>query len=115
MTTVEFTYTCTNTSSDAGLLRVLNVEQAPVVENYLAGLKFVDGVSGATEFRIAMIGGYASAALSRTILVYMDMEIYKPSGVRRDLYVQHTFLSTAATENDVSGAIDLLTVADTII
>jgi len=48
-------------------------------------------------------------------LVYMDMEVYKPAGVNRDLYVQHAFLSTAATANDVTDAIDLLTVADTIV
>jgi hypothetical protein len=47
--------------------------------------------------------------------VSLDIDIYKPAGVNRDFYYDIDTVSTACTANDVTNAITLLTVADTII
>jgi hypothetical protein len=115
MATVEFMYVCTNTSTGAGVLRVLNKELAPAASNYISGLKFLTGVAGSTPFGIAIVGGNLSAALAANVIVSLDIDIYKPAGVNRDFYYDIDTVSTACTANDVTNAITLLTVADTII
>ena len=115
MCTVDFSYITTNTSTDAGLLKVHNVDLTPAASNYISGLKFIDGATGGTEFRIAMVGGNLSATLASRVAVSLEMDVYKQSVIATNDYVNIGFVSTAATVNDVTDAIDLLTVAETVV
>jgi hypothetical protein len=115
MATVDFSYICTNTSTDAGLLSVHNVDLTPAASNYISGLWFIDGATGGTEFRIGMVGGNLSAVEAAGVKVALDIDIYKISEIAAANYTDIGFVSTAATANDVTDAIDLLTVAETVV
>ena len=115
MCTVDFSYITTNTSTDAGLLKVHDADLTPAASNYISGLKFIGGATGGTEFRIAMVGGNLSATLASRVAVSLEMDVYKQSVIATNDYVNIGFVSTGATANDVTDAIDLLTVAETVV
>ena len=115
MATVEFSYIVTNTSTDAGLLSVHNVDINPASSNFITGLYFIDGATGGTEFRIGMVGGNVSATVADAVIVFLDIDIYKVSEVAKKDFANIGFISTAASANDVTDAIDLLTVAATVV
>ena len=115
MARVRFGYVCTNTSTSAGNFEVYEVYQTPSASSYIAGLKFIDGATGSTGFRIAMVGGNLSAALATRVAVSLELDVFKATGVNRELFVNHGFDATACTANDVTDAIDMLTVAETVV
>lgn len=113
--TVEFQYVCTNTSTDAGLFRVTKVDKAPSTANYIAGLYFITGVTDNSKFKFAIAGGNLSATPATSIHAALDIDVYKPNPVNRDDYAGANFDSAAITANDVTDAIDMLTVAETVV
>ena len=115
MATVDFSYVTTNPATDAGLISVHSVQLTPAASNYISGLWFIDGATGSTEFRIGMVGGNVSATVASKVAVSLDVTHYKLSEIATNDYVNNGFISTAATANDVTDAIDLLTVAETVV
>jgi hypothetical protein len=115
MCSVEFGYVCTNTATDAGLFEVYEVNQTPTSGSYIAGIKFISGSTGATGMRFALVGGALSAQPAARVVVSLDLDVFHPIGASRERFTDHGFLSTAATANDVTDAIDMLTVGETVV
>lgn len=111
---VEFMYRPTSTTSAAGQLSVLRATRKGAA---IAGLYFIDGVTGGTEFRIGLVGGGSTALAMNYVVVSMEIDAltYDSNSINFDEFSNFGFVSTAATANDVTDAIDLLTVADTTI
>ena len=65
--------------------------------------------------RFAIVGGALSATLAARVVVSLDLDVFHPIGASREKFTDHGFLSTAATANDVTDAIDMLTVGETVV
>ena len=110
----EFIYRPTSTGAAAGVLSVL---RATVKGAAIAGLHFISGKTGATEFRIGLVGGVAVATSMNFVAVSMEIEglSYDANSLDMSKFANMGFVSTAATANDVTDAVSLLAVADTVI
>jgi hypothetical protein len=113
MCSVEFGYIVSNTGTNAGLFEVYEVNLTPSASNFISGLYFISGAAGGTQMKIAMVGGNLTAAQAGAVVASLDLDVFAPIGYARDLYFQHTFISTAASANDVLNAVSMLAVAET--
>ena len=113
MCSVDFGYIVSNTGTSAGLFEVYDVNLTPSASNFISGLYFISGATGATQMKIAMVGGNLSAAQAGSVVASLDLDVFAPIGYARDTYFQHTFTSTTVTANDVTNAVSMLTVAET--
>jgi len=113
---VEFIYRVTDNATNAAQLSVISVTKKPAT-NYIAGLKFLTGVASASGFGLAIVGGNFGVSTATALIV--DLEIlaytYDVNVVAMSNYADITWTSIPATANNVTDAIDLLTVADTAI
>jgi hypothetical protein len=113
--TVEFWCRITNNTGLPSSLSVISVNQRPSSSNYIIGLKFLTGVAAALPYGLAIVGGVVGAVSANLLLV--DLEIlpftYSVNSVAMANLYTFTWGCVAATANDVTDAIDLLTVADT--
>ena len=113
---VEFWYRVTDNGTNAAQLSVISVSKKPTT-NYIAGLKFLTGVAAALGFGLAVVGGNVGAALATHLVV--DLELlsftHDTNSVAMANYSSVTWGTVPATANDVTDAIDLLTVADTAV
>lgn len=113
---VEFWYRATDNSTHAASLSVISVSQKPS-SNYIAGLKFLTGVASGLGFGLAIVGGNVSAVAMTHLIV--DLEIlaftFSNNSVPMANYANITWGCVAATANDVTDAISLLTVADSAV
>jgi hypothetical protein len=113
---VEFFYRVTDNSTQAAELSVISVVEKPAT-NYITGLKFLTGVASGLGFGIAVVGGNVGPVVATHIIA--DLEIlaftFSVNSVAMADYADVTWASIPATANDVTDAIDLLTVADTAI
>jgi hypothetical protein len=111
---VEFLYRPTNTSVAAGVLSVL---RCSVKGAAIGGLHFIHGGTGATAFKIGLVGGGSAATVMNFVAVSMEIEglTYDANAVAFSDLAGFSFVSAAATANDVTDAITLLTVADTVV
>ena len=113
MCSVEFGYIVSNTGTSAGLFEIYEVNLTPSASNFISGLYFISGATGATQMKIAMVGGNLSSAQAGSVVASLDLDVFAPIGYARDTYFQHTFTSTTVTANDVTNAVSMLTVAET--
>jgi hypothetical protein len=113
---VDFWYRVTDNATNAAQLSVISVFSKPA-SNYIAGLKFLTGVSSGLGFGLAVVGGNVGAVTSTRLLV--DLEIlaftHDVNAINMNNLSSVTWNCVAATANDVTDSIDLLTVADTSI
>jgi hypothetical protein len=113
---VEFFYRVTDNSTQAAELSVISVVEKPAT-NYITGLKFLTGVASGLGFGLAVVGGNVGPVAATHIIA--DLEIlaftFSVNSVAVADYADVTWASIPATANDVTDAIDLLTVADTAI
>jgi hypothetical protein len=113
---VEFFYRVTDNSTQAAELSVISVVEKPAT-NYITGLKFLTGVASGLGFGLAVVGGNVGPVVATHIIA--DLEIlaftFSVNSVAMADYADVTWASIPATANDVTDAIDLLTVADTAI
>lgn len=113
---VEFWYRATDNATHAASLSVISVSQKPAT-NYIAGLKFLTGVASGLGFGLAIVGGNIGAVTVSHLIV--DIEIlaftFATNSVSMANYNVITWGTAAATANDVTDAISLLTVADTAV
>jgi hypothetical protein len=113
---VEFWYRPTDNVSGDAQLSVISVEKRPAA-NYINSLKFITGVAGAGGFGLAVIGGNVGAVTATRLLV--DLEIlaftHSTNSVIMADMTGIVWGASAATANDVTNAIELLTVADTAV
>jgi hypothetical protein len=113
---VDFWYRVTDNSSATAQLSVISVSSRPA-SNYIAGLKFLTGVASGSGFGLAIVGGNYLAVAATRLLV--DFEItaftHDTNSITMANLASVTWNCTAATANDVTDAIDLLTVADTTV
>ena len=116
MVEVEFIYRVTDLATNAGELSVKSVRKTPST-NYVAGLYFLTGVAAAGNFAIAMTGGNFAAIRAQHVAV--DLEITALTQGQNTVAMADladlSFVSAPCTANDVTDAIDLLTVADTTV
>lgn len=116
--TVEGQYRTTDNGTSAGNLSVTKVDKNPATSNSIAGLKFLTGVAATTSFGFAVVGGTAGAGNPATHLV-VDLELlsftHDTNTVSMLNYASQTWGCVAATANDVTDAIDLLTPGDTVV
>ena len=112
---VEFWYRVTDNSTNAASLSVISVSQKQNTV-FIAGLKFLTGVASGLGFGLAIVGGnFASTAQQ----IVADLELlawtHDSNVVDMGKLSQITWGTGAATANDVTDAISLLTVADTAV
>ena len=111
---VEFWVRPTDNVTHAGSVSVISVNKKPA-SNYVAGLKFLTGVAAGLGYGLAVVGGNVGAVTANQFSV--DLEIFActftTNVVAMNLYNSITWGTAAATANDVTDAVDLLTVADT--
>ena len=114
---VRFLYRMTNNTTSAGVLSVLQVEKNPAASNYISALAFLTGITSTNGFGIAVTGGNYGPFVARDIAVSLDIMAISPSAsnLAFTAYSNPSFVSTALTANDVTDAISLLTVADTVV
>ena len=116
MVEVEFWYRPTDNVTAAGQLSVISVTSKPA-SNYIVGLKFLTGVAAAGGFGLAVVGGNVGAVTANRMLV--DLEILAFTHTTNSVVMADmagiVWGTEAATANDVTDAIDLLTVADTTV
>jgi len=112
--TVEFFYRPTNTGTTAG---VLNVLSASVKGAAIGGLHFIKSTTTPGAFKIGLVGGGSTATVMNFVSVALDIEAltYDANIVNMFNFNDFSFATAAATANDVTDAITLLTVADTVI
>jgi hypothetical protein len=115
MASIEFGYIVSNAGTNAGLFEVYEVNMTPSASNFISGLKFISGATAGTGMRIAMVGGNLTATPAQFVTAALDLDVFAPVGYARDTYFQHTFISTAATADDVTDAVDMLTVGETAV
>jgi len=123
---VEFLYRVTDNATNAAQLSVIKVDKRPdalvigspqVEANFIVGLKFLTGVAANSGFGLAIVGGNIAAVDATHLIV--DLEIFAfthgANSVAMKKYADITWNCVAATANDVTDAIDLLTVANTAV
>jgi len=117
MVEVEFWYRVSDNSTSAAQFSVVSVTQRPSASNFIAGLYFLTGVAAATGFGLAVVGGNLGASSMTHLLVDIEITAFTEGVniVRMKEYADIAFATRAATANDVTDAISLLTVADTTI
>jgi hypothetical protein len=112
---VEFWYRVTDNATNAAQFSVISVTQRPSSSNYIAGLKFLTGVAASSSFGLAIVGGYIGSVTATHLIV--DLEVlaftHGANSVAMRKYADIAWNCVAATANDVTDAIDLLTIADT--
>jgi len=112
---VEFWYRVSDNATNAAQFSVISVNQRPASSNYITGLYFLTGISANNGFGLAIVGGNISAVSATHLIV--DLEIlsftHNTNVVAMKKYADMTWECVAATADDVTDAIDLLTVADT--
>jgi hypothetical protein len=114
---VKFWLRITNNTALPASLSVITVNQKPAGggTNYVAGLKFLTGVAAALPYGLAIVGGNVGAVSANLLWVDFNMSVftYSTNAVNLAGLEQVTWGCVAASANDVTDAIDLLTVADT--
>jgi hypothetical protein len=114
---VEFWYRVSDNATNAAQFSVISVNQRPTASNFIAGLKFLTGVAAGSSFGLAIVGGFIGAVTATHLIV--DLEIlsftHDTNSVAMKNYADITWNCVAATANDVTDAIDLLTVANTTV
>jgi hypothetical protein len=111
----EFLYRATTTVGvGTGSLCVLRCANKGAA---IGGLHFIHGKTGGTAFKIGLVGGGTTATVMNFVAVSMEIEglTYDANAIAFTDFAGFSFASAAATANDVSDAITLLTVADTSI
>ena len=115
---VEFWYRVTDNTTAAAQFSVISVNQRPASGSYIAGLYFLTGVAAGLGFGLAIVGGIELSTL-KTPQLLVDIEIkgstFGVNAVAMADFAQITWNCVAATANDVTDAISLLTVADTTV
>lgn len=111
---VEFWYRPTDNSTHAASLSVISVSKKPS-SNYIAGLKFLTGVASGLGMGLAIVGGNVGAVVATHLIVELELLVFtfSTNSVSMGNYSDISWGCNAATANDVTDAIDLLTVADT--
>jgi hypothetical protein len=113
---VDFWYRVTDNATNAAQLSVISVNSRPAT-NFISGLKFLTGVSGNLGFGLAIVGGNFGAFSSTRLLVDLEITAFThgQNTITMANLASATWNCVAATANDVTDAIDLLTVADTAV
>lgn len=113
MADVEFLYRMTDQASSAGSFSVTSVTTKG---NQITGLYFLTGVAASTNMGVGLTGGNYAATPFSWIRCFLEIEVLD-FGSNADFFnVYNALTSTttaAATANDVTDSIDMLTVADT--
>jgi len=113
---VDFWYRVTDNSTNAAQLSVISVNSRPA-SNYIAGLKFLTGVASGLGFGLAIVGGNYLAVSSTRLLVDLKITAFThdTNTITMANLASVAWNCAAATTNDVTDAIDLLTVGDTTV
>ncbi|MFW0776271.1 MAG: phage tailspike protein [Rickettsiales bacterium] len=115
---VEFMYNKTATTGSAGQFSVMRVSQYGHTPLRVTGLHFLTGVAAGTQMGVALTGGNRGATAFRWIRCELDVfatAFDSSSDSFNDFEVLSSTTSTECTANDVTDAIDMLTVASTVV
>jgi hypothetical protein len=112
--TVEFFYRVTNTGTTAGALNVLS---SSVKGAAIGGLHFIKSTTTPGAFKIGLVGGGSTATAMNFVAVAMDIEAltFDANVVNMFNFNDFSFVTAAATANDVTDAVALTSVADTVV
>jgi hypothetical protein len=112
---VDFGYSMRSQSTSAGEFHVFSVKQ---MGNEISGLHFLTGVAAGAPMGVALVGGnYGAYAFSwiRCEIEFTVTDILTTEDIYSD-YLDLTSTTTAdVTADDVTDAIDMLTVANTAV
>jgi hypothetical protein len=117
-TEIEWVYRVSDNATLAGALWVKKVDQFPPASNYVVGMHFIKGTTGATRpFAISVTLGNGGGAAPSNIGVSHDGRVNSTNLTLRPMaeFADFDFASVALTTDDVADAVSMLATGITTI